>query len=113
MARKLEVSRPFSSGNTPIQMVGTPAAMVGRSFTMRLAMAGPDRSGPGITRSAPEATAACANPHALAWNIGTTGRILSRSLAPNPSVIIVAMVCRNVLRCVYTTPLGFPVVPLV
>ena len=34
--------------------------------------------GPGITRSAPAATAACASPHALAWNIGTTGRMMSR-----------------------------------
>ena len=31
MARRLDTSRPSSSGSTPIQMVGTPAATVTRS----------------------------------------------------------------------------------
>ena len=83
------------------------------SSTMRLATAGPDRSGPGITKLAPDATAACARPHALAWNIGTTGRITSDSRAPRLSAIIAAIVCRNVDRWLYTTALGLPVVPLV
>ena len=50
MARSDDVSRPFSSGSTPIQIVGTPAAIVTFSSSMRLASAGGDRSGPGITR---------------------------------------------------------------
>ena len=57
------------------------------------------RSGPGITRLAPAATAAWARPHALAWNIGTTGRITSASRTPRESTVIVAIVCRNVERC--------------
>ena len=39
MARRLDVSRPFSSGSTPIQMVGTPAATVTRSDSMSVAEA--------------------------------------------------------------------------
>ena len=36
------------------------------------------------TRASPPATtAACASPQAFAWNIGTTGRITSRSLTPS------------------------------
>ena len=53
MARKLDVSRPSSSGSTPIQMVGTPAATVTFWSSMSFAIAGGDRSGPGITSDAP------------------------------------------------------------
>ena len=113
MARNDEVSRPLSSGRTPIQIVGTPAATVTFSSTMSCAMALPERSGPGITNDAPEATAACARPHALAWNIGTTGKITSLSRAPKLSTVIAPNVCRYVLRWLYTTPFGLPVVPLV
>ena len=73
--------------------------MVTRSFTMRSAIALPERSGPGITNVAPHATAACASPHAFAWNIGTTGRITSDSLAPSDPVVVAPIVCRNVERC--------------
>ena len=62
---------------------------------------------------APEATAAWARPQALAWNIGTTGMITSASRAPNESTVIAPNVCRNVLRWLYSTPFGLPVVPLV
>ena len=113
MARRCDVSRPSSSGSTPIQMVGTPAATVTFSVSMRVAMAPGDRSGPGITRLAPQATPAWARPQALAWNMGTTGRIVSRSLAPRLSAIIAPAVCSHVERWEYTTPLGLPVVPLV
>src|SRR5437764_1054419 len=58
MARRLDVSFPFNSGRTPIQIVGTPAATVTRSFSMRLAIDGAERSGPGMTSFAPVATAA-------------------------------------------------------
>jgi len=94
IARNALVSRPFSSGSTAIQIVGTPAATVTRSSTMRSAIALPDRSGPGITRPAPVATPACASPHALTWNIGTTGRTVSDSRIPSPSESMPAIVCR-------------------
>ena len=58
IARNEDVSRPFNSGNTAIQMVGTPAATVTFSSTIKLAIALPDKSGPGITSVAPAATAA-------------------------------------------------------
>ena len=82
------MSRSGSSGSTPIQMVGTPAAMLTDSPSMRSASAVGDRSDPGMTRVAPVATPAWASPHALAWNIGTTGRITSRSQTPRVSAII-------------------------
>ena len=96
--RNDEVSRPTSSGSTPIQMVGTPAAMVTDSLSMRPASAPGDRSAPGMTRVAPVATPAWASPQALAWNIGTTGRITSRSQAPRVSAIIVPKVWSTIDR---------------
>ena len=88
------MSRPFSSGSTPIQMVGTPAATVTRSSSMRAAMAGGERSGPGRTSVEPAATPAWARPQALAWNMGTTGRITSDSRAPRLSAWRAPIVCR-------------------
>ena len=99
MARRDDTSRPANSGNTPIQMVGTPAASVTRSDSMRSASAGALRSGPGITRVAPVATPAWASPQALAWNMGTTGRITSRSLTPSVSDIIAPKVWSTIERC--------------
>ena len=58
IARNEEVSLPFNSGKTAIQIVGTPAATVTFSSTIKLAIALPDKSGPGITKLAPDATAA-------------------------------------------------------
>ena len=113
IARNDDVSRPFSSGNTAIQIVGTPAPTVTFSFTMWSAIALPERSGPGITRFAPHVAAACVSPQAFTWNIGTTGSTVSLSRMPMESATISAIVCRNVLRCEYTTPFGLPVVPLV
>ena len=84
MARRLDVSRPSSSGSTPIQMVGTPAASVTCSDSMSEARPLGDRSGPGMIRSAPQATAAWARPQALAWNMGTTGSTRSSSVGPSP-----------------------------
>ena len=85
MARRLDVSRPSSSGSTPIQMVGTPAAS-GDPLGLderRQALRATGR-GPGMTRSAPQATAAWARPQALAWNMGTTGSTRSSSVGPSP-----------------------------
>ncbi len=76
-------------------------------------MAAGDMSGPGNTRLAPAKTVAWASPQELAWNMGTIGRITSRSLTPIPSASIAPMECRTLDRWEYTTPLGFPVVPLV
>ena len=53
-----------------------------------------------MTRSAPAATPAWARPQALAWNIGTTGRMRSDSRTPTESAVIALIVCRNVLRWV-------------
>ena len=99
MARRLETSRPSRRGNTPIQIVGTPAATVTRSDSMRSTIASGERSGPGNTRFAPAKTAACARPHALAWNIGTTGSTTSASDTAMVSASIVAMECSTVERC--------------
>ncbi len=76
-------------------------------------MASGDRSGPGKTTPAPAKTAAWGSPQALAWNMGTTGRITSGSQTARLSAIIAPIECRTVERCEYTTPLGLPVVPLV
>ncbi len=94
MARSDDVSRPSSSGSTPIQMVGTPAATVTASSSISAANDGGDRSAPGITSEAPAAIAAWARPHALAWNIGTTGRIRSDSRTPRPPATMAPSVCR-------------------
>ena len=75
-------------------MVGTPAAMVTRSLSMRSASGFGAMPGPGITRLAPVATATWARPHALAWNMGTTGRMVSVSEAPMASLAMTPMVCR-------------------
>ncbi len=106
MARNEVTSRPSSSGSTPIQMVGTPAATVTRSDSIRPASVGAERSAPGMTRLAPQATAAWARPHALAWNMGTTGRMVSLSIAPRLSACMAPIVCNQVERWEYTTPLG-------
>ena len=94
MARSDEMSRPSSSGSTPIQMVGTPAATVTCSVSISSASAGGVMRGPGSTSFAPLATPACASPHALAWNMGTTGITASRSWMPIESACSTARVCR-------------------
>jgi hypothetical protein len=68
----------------PIQMVGTPPAMVTRSRCMRSTSDAGSRCGPGNTSLAPHMTAQNGSPQALAWNIGTTGKTQSDS--PMPSV---------------------------
>jgi len=83
-----------SSAATPCQIVGTPAAIVTRSEAISAASDGALRSGPGMTKFAPAITVECARPHALAWNIGTIGRIVSRSLTASVSASMHAMPCR-------------------
>ena len=97
----------------PIQIVGTPAVTVTCSDSSRSSRAAGARSGPGITSDAPAIIAACPRPQALAWNIGTTGRILSDSDSENTADVSVANECSQVERCEYSTPFGLPVVPVV
>jgi hypothetical protein len=89
----------LSSGSTPIQIVGTPAASVTFSPSISSAIAFGCRFGPGMTSDAPAITAAWQRPQALAWNIGTTGITTSRSHTPAASVTIAASECRTVERC--------------
>ena len=71
MARSADVSRPFSSGSTPIQIVGTPAATRDLLVDDEVGDRRRRQVGPGHDRGRRRtATAAWARPQALAWNIG-------------------------------------------
>ena len=48
---------------------------------------------------------------AFAWNIGTTGRQTSSQLSPSRVFAVSAWIA--IARWEYTTPFGWPVVPLV
>jgi hypothetical protein len=52
-------------------------------------------------------------PQAIAWNIGTTGIALSRSVSPMPLEVVPALACSQIERWEYSTPFGLPVVPVV
>ena len=65
----------------------------------------------GSTCFAPTIAAEYGAPHALAWNIGTTGRMVSVHESDITSGMIVAIECSTSDRCVYSTPFGLPVVP--
>ena len=82
-------------------MVGTAHAQVGRSSARRSAPSGSAcRNRPGMRRSAPASHAAYGVPHALAWNIGTIGRM--RSLVGVGTTALACptpIECRNVERC--------------
>ena len=52
-----------------------------------------------------------ASPQQLAWNIGTTGSIMSREETPMASGVAAIIECSTLERCEYSTPLGLPVVP--
>jgi hypothetical protein len=81
ICRRLERSHFFgwasSTASIPIQMVGTPAVVVTRSFTMRSSRISGSSLGPGKTSFDPTSAAACGVPQAFAWNIGTTGITVS------------------------------------
>ena len=66
-----------------------------------------------MTSFDPIITAAYGRPHAFAWNIGTTGVIASRSHSPITSASAIPNECSTSDRCEYSTPLGWPVVPVV
>ena len=74
-------------------------------------MAAPSMRAPGMTSLVPPAGPAKAMPQALAWNIGTTGRITSLGEAPSTVDCMPSSVWMKFERCEYRTPFGFPVVP--
>ena len=96
--RRLLVSRPASSASAPIQMVGTPAATVTCSRLDEVGDRAGREVGAGHDQVAPAATAVCARPQALAWNMGTIGSTRSRSLTPNDPAAMTPRVCRNIER---------------
>src|SRR3569832_132541 len=90
--------------------VGTAAVMVTFSVVSSSHTAGPSSFGPGFTSLAPTIGALNARPLALAWNIGTTGRMESRLQTACASVCAHIIACNMFERCEYSTPLGLPVV---
>ncbi len=68
-----------SACRMPSQIVGTPAVTVTRCSTKASSRLCGSRCGPGKTCFAPISVQANGKPHALAWNIGTTGRTTSAS----------------------------------
>ena len=71
----------------PIQIVGTPALSVTRSDSIMDSSPAGLRSGPGMASDAPARNAVYGSPHAIAWNIGTTGMSTSRSVRPRVDVV--------------------------
>ena len=75
-------------------MVGTAAACVGRSALDHLGERGGCRNRSGSSRLTPVMNAACGRPHALTWNIGTTGSVVSRSGQRQRSAMLTCIECR-------------------
>ena len=99
--------------NRSVSTVGTAPVSVGRVSSM-IRLSGPAcRNCWGNTRSAPTIHAAYGVPHALAWNIGTITSMRSLSARAMLADEVTISECRNVLRWLYITPFGLPVVPLV
>ncbi len=89
-----------SASRIAIQIVGTPAALVTRSADISSSRLGGSRCGPHSTRRAPTIAAAYGSPHALTWNIGTTGSSVSARDSPSESGRAATSVCSTVERCV-------------
>src|SRR5215211_5016605 len=81
-SRRLERSGGGSSSRMLVQIVGTPALQVTPSAAIKAARPCGVRSGPGRTWRAPTIVATYGMPHAIAWNIGTTGIAESASRIP-------------------------------
>jgi hypothetical protein len=79
--------RPLAStcASRPFHTVGTPAESVTDSSSNNSCSDLPSSQGPGKTSFAPTMQATYGMPHAFTWNIGTTGRIVSRAEQPNAS----------------------------
>ncbi len=80
------------------QTVGTAAVKVTFSVSSSSKIAAPSMRPPGITSLAPIIGADCASPHALAWNIGTTGKIVSRLEMPIASGCTAIIACSTLER---------------
>src|SRR5512139_1914283 len=95
----------------PSHTVGTPALKLTFSASNSSYSDLPSRCGPGITSLAPTSGPEYGRPHALTWNIGTTGRMTSRAEQPSESGSALPNACSSVERWLYTAPFGLPVVP--
>ena len=93
--------------------VGTAPVSVGRVSWMIRDNGAACRNCCGKIRSAPTIHAAYGTPHALAWNIGTITSMRSCSPSAMLAVDVTIIECMYVLRWLYMTPFGLPVVPLV
>src|SRR3954463_2121122 len=96
-----------------IQIVGTAPETVTFSPSMSLHSGSACSQRLGMIRSAPAIAAAYGRAPALAWNIGTIGRMRSARLTERVSAKQLPSECSTLERCEYRTPLGLPVVPLV
>ena len=81
---------------TSFQIVGTPAAKLARSCSMKRERGSACRKRPGISRSAPSIQAEYGNPQALTWNMGTTMSMRSLSVRLKAPHSIIE--CRNTDR---------------
>ena len=94
------------------QTVGTPEECVTFSRFIR-----PHSTAASLTAEktnfAPAIAPAKGRPQQAAWNIGTTGSTTAAEDRSNTAGATSAMAWRTVERCSYSTPLGWPVVPLV
>src|SRR5262249_797237 len=71
--------------SSPCHTVGTPADNVTFSVSNNSYSDLPSSAAPGMTSFAPTIAAAYGRPHALTWNIGTTGSSVSRAERFNES----------------------------
>ncbi len=79
-------------------MVGTPAATVACSLSMKEQIAAGVRSRPGSSSDEPTMAPAWGSPHELAWNMGTMARTMSWAPIPRVPDIAVAKLCSTLLR---------------
>src|SRR5512139_723973 len=109
----VENFRPLASvwASRPCHTVGTPAEQVTFSASKSSYSDLPSRCAPGNTILQPTIAPTYGRPHALTWNMGTTGRTTSRAETLSASGSAAASVCSTVERWLYRTPLGLPVVP--
>ncbi len=85
--------------SSAIHTVGTPSRLVTCSPSMSSSRLTGSSPGPGRTSFDPFIAAAYGTPHALTWNIGTTGRMTSCAETPSASVIEMPNEWMTVVRC--------------
>src|SRR6478609_7402607 len=93
------------------QIVGTAPETVTRSAAINRVSGSDWSQRSGITIAAPTMIAAYGRPQALAWNIGTIGRIRSYGVSPIASPMATAIECRYIDRGRRARPWGWPLVP--